>query len=71
MYLIKDKSLVKSLSEKAKEDIKINTSMLENEIKENNFNILNIYENVPIKDIVDKESCIIIYSRKNASDINE
>jgi len=71
MYLIKDKSLVKSLSEKAKDDIKINTSMLENESKENNFNILNIYENVPIKDIIDKESCIIIYSRKNSSDIND
>ena len=71
MYLIKDKYNVKSLSEKAKSDLKINTSMLENNHIVNKFTIFEVHENIKVKDICQLNECIIIYSRKNKSDIND
>ena len=71
MYLIKDKYTVKSLSGKAKTDIKVNTSMLENDKFVNKFNEYEVFENILVENIINLESCIIIYSRKDKSDITD
>lgn len=71
MYLIKDKNTVKSLSEKAKSETNVNTSMLEKEKNVNRFEESEVFENIDIKNITDMQSCIIIYSRKDHSDITD
>ena len=78
MYLIKDKTLVKSLVERSKNiDHKFNTSMLEFEEKANIFNELPIKVNKTIEEVKEyisrNKSYVFMYSRTthNINDIFE
>lgn len=73
MYLITDKKLRESMMKRAAE---INTSVVKtsliDEFKTKNiFNDLEIFENVEIKNIVNYNSCIFLYSKIGKGHIND
>jgi 5-methylcytosine-specific restriction protein A len=72
MYLIKDKKTCKSLVEKAK-DIKCNVAsvLLDQDEVKNIFKDVPLLENIPIKDLINYDSNIIMYSREDKNNLND
>lgn len=66
MYLITDKALRESMMKRAAENLEksvIKTSLIDEFNTKNIFNDLEIFENVEIKDIINYNSCIFMYSK--------
>lgn len=72
MYLIKDKKTCKSLVEKAK-DIKCNVAsvLLEQDEVKHIFVDVPLLENIPVKDLINYDSNIIMYSREDKTNLND
>ena len=71
MYLVKDSTKCKSLTEKAKDTHSFNTSLVEKDKANNPFLTLPIIENIDISTIKSYDSCIVIYNREGKNDIND
>ena len=71
MYLVKDPSTCKSLTEKAKDTHSFNTSLVEKDKASNPFIELPIYENIDITTLKGYDSCVVIYNRYSKNDIND
>jgi hypothetical protein len=70
MYLIKEPKLCQSLTKKAIDKNIINTSMVESDAI-NIFEKFDVYENLPVEEIKNNDSCVIIYSRLGTTNIND
>ena len=75
MYLIKDEKLKKSLSERAKDENKTvaKSSLFELKLekKKNIYDELEIVENVDLKNIINYDSCIFMFTRRDGiNDLN-
>ena len=71
MYYVSDQKAVKSLVAQARDiQTKVNSSMFLDEAKTENIfdKEIPILENVEVKDLINTEDCIIIYSKKDLTE---